>query len=161
SAAWIELSTGEFRVAAAPRIEDLLRVLASLDPAEVIVAEGEMDRWKAAPHDQTGVHALHAFASGRTLTELAGYRFDVADGARTVAEAIGVLGLEGFGLPGDHPALGAAGALVGYATDNLCAKPANLRSLREYRSSQTLLLDPTTLRNLEIFQSVRGGRHGS
>src|ERR1017187_2888979 len=53
SAAWIELSTGEFRVAAAPRIEDLLPVLASLDPAEVIVAEGEMDRWKAAPHDQT------------------------------------------------------------------------------------------------------------
>lgn len=160
-AAWMELSTGEFRVAAARRVEDLLPVLASLDPAEIIVAEGEMERWRCAPHDQAAVHALHLFASGRTLTELAPYRFDVAAGARTVAEAIGVLSLEGFGLAADHPALGPAGALVGYATDNLCAKPANLRSLREYRSAQTLLLDPATLRNLEIFQSVRGGRHGS
>ena len=40
-AAWIELSTGEFRVATAPRIEDLLPALASLDPAEILVAEGE------------------------------------------------------------------------------------------------------------------------
>jgi DNA mismatch repair protein MutS len=161
SAAWMELSTAEFRVATAARVEDLLPVLASLDPAEMIVAEGEMDRWKSAPHDQAAVHALHAFASGRTLTELAAYRFEVAGGARTVAEAIGVLSLEGFGLAADHPALGPAGALVGYATDNLCARPANLRGLREYRSSQTLLLDPATLRNLEIFQSVRGGRQGS
>jgi DNA mismatch repair protein MutS len=160
-AAWMELSTAEFRVATAARIEDLLPVLASLDPAEIIVADGDMDRWKGAPHDQAAVHALHAFASGRTLTELPAYRFEAAAGARTVAEAMGVLGLEGFGLAPDHPALGPAGALVGYATDNLCAKPANLRGLREYRSSQTLLLDPATLRNLEIFQSVRGGRQGS
>jgi DNA mismatch repair protein MutS len=160
-AAWMELSTAEFRVATASRIEDLLPVLASLDPAELIVAEGDVDRWKGAPHDQAAVHALHAFASGRTLTELPAYRFEVAAGARAVAEAMGVLGLEGFGIAPDHPAIGAAGALVGYATDNLCAKPANLRGLREYRSSQTLLLDPATLRNLEIFESVRGGRQGS
>jgi DNA mismatch repair protein MutS len=50
---------------------------------------------------------------------------------------------------------------VYYATENLCAKPENLRSLQEYRSSGTLLLDPATLRNLEIFASVRGGREGS
>jgi DNA mismatch repair protein MutS len=92
-AAWMELSTGEFRVATAARIEDLLPVLASLDPAEILVAEGDMDRWKSAPHDQVAVHALHAFASGRTLTELAAYRFEAQAGARTVAEAIGVLSL--------------------------------------------------------------------
>ena len=159
--AWIELSTGEFRVATAPRIEDLLPVLSSLDPAELLVAEGEMDRWKSAPHEQVALHALHAFASCRTLTELPAYRFEGAAGARLVAEAIGVLNLEGFGLTAEHPGLGPAGALVGYATDNLCAKPENLRGLREYRSAHTLLLDPATLRNLEIFSSVRGGRQGS
>ena len=61
----------------------------------------------------------------------------------------------------DHPGLGPAGALVAYATDNLCARPENLRGLQEYRSAGTLLLDPATLRNLEIFASVRGGRAGS
>src|SRR5580692_3439210 len=147
-AAWIELSTGEFRVATAPRIEDLLPALASLDPAEVLAAEGEVARWAAAPHDQVPTHALHAFVGGRTLTELPAYRFEVAPGARLVAEAIGVLNLQGFGLSAEHPGLGPAGALVLYATDNLCAKPENLRNLREYRSAQTLLLDPATLRNL-------------
>ena len=160
-AAWIELSTGEFKVATAPRIGDLLPVLASLDPAELIAAEGDVERWKAAPHDQAAVHALHAFAAGRALTELPAYRFETAAGARAVAEAIGVLNLQGFGLEGDHPALGPAGALVGYATDNLCARPENLRGLQEYRSARTLLLDPATLRNLEIFSPIRGGRQGS
>jgi len=69
-------------------------------------------------------------------------------------DALGVLNLQGFGLRSyAHPALGAAGALVHYATENLCAKPENLRTLQEYRSARTLLLDPATLRNLEIFAS--------
>jgi DNA mismatch repair protein MutS len=160
-AAWMELSTGEFKVATAPRIEDLLPVLASLDPSELIVPEGDVERWKNAPHDQAPVRALHAFAAERTLTELPTYRFEAAAGARTVAGAFGVLNLQGFGIEADHPALGPAGALVGYATDNLCAKPENLRGIQEYRSARTLLLDPATLRNLEIFASVRGGRQGS
>jgi DNA mismatch repair protein MutS len=160
-AAWMELSTGEFRVATAPRIEDLLPVLASLDPSELIVPEGDVERWKNAPHDQAPVRALHAFAAERTLTDLPAYRFEAAAGGRTVAGALGVLNLQGFGIEADHPALGPAGALVGYATDNLCAKPENLRGIQEYRSARTLLLDPATLRNLEIFTSVRGGRPGS
>ena len=84
-----------------------------------------------------------------------------AAGARTVMEPLGVLNLQGFGLTQDHPALGPAGALAAYATENLCAKPENLRSLQEYRSAEALLLDPATLRNLEIFTSVRGSRDGS
>ncbi len=160
-AAWIELSTGEFRVATAAKVEDLLPLLASLDPAELLLPEGDADRWKTAPHDQTALHALYGFASGRTVTELQNFRFEPAAGARAVAEALGVLNLQGFGLDEAHAALGPAGALVGYATDNLRAKPENLRGLQEYRSSSTLLLDPATLRNLEIFSSVRGGRQGS
>jgi DNA mismatch repair protein MutS len=160
-AAWMELSTGEFKIATAPRVEDLLPVLASLDPSELIVPEGDVERWKNAPHDQAPVRALHAFAAERTLTELPAYRFETAAGGRAVAAALGVLNLQGFGIEAEHLALGPAGALVGYATDNLCAKPENLRGIREYRSARTLLLDPATLRNLEIFTSVRGGRQGS
>jgi DNA mismatch repair protein MutS len=160
-AAWIELSTGEFKVATAGKVEDLLPALTSLDPAELLVQEGEMERWKGARHEEAPLHALHAFAGARTVTEMAAYRFETAAGGRAVAEAIGVLNLLGFGLAHDHSALGPAGALVGYATDNLCARPENLRNLQEYRSARTLLLDPATLRNLEIFASIRGGRQGS
>jgi len=160
-AAWLDLSTGEFRIATASRVENLLPVLTALAPAELILSEGNLAEWKQAPHEDTARHALQAFCAPRLCTELPAYQFDLAGGGRAVMDALGVLNLQGFGLSADHPALGPAGALVQYATDNLCAKPENLRSLQEYRSERTLLLDPATLRNLEIFQSSRGTRDGS
>ncbi|MDP3070096.1 MAG: DNA mismatch repair protein MutS [Opitutaceae bacterium] len=160
-AAWLDLSTGEFRVASDASIANLLPVLTALDPAELLIIEGERERWAAAPHDQTALHALHGFCAERLVSELPGYHFDSSSGAKTVMDTLGVLNLEGFGLAPSHPGLGPAGALVHYATENLCAKPENLRGLQEYRSTRTLLLDPATLRNLEIFSSSRGTRDGS
>src|SRR5688500_14577468 len=160
-AAWLDLSTGEFQVASDANIANLLPVLTALAPAELLIVEGERERWAVAPHEQTGVHALHAFCTDRLVSELPGYHFDTATGAKTVMDALRVLNLQGFGLDHAHPGLGPAGALVYYATENLCAKPENLRGLQEYRSTRTLLLDPATLRNLEIFSSTRGTREGS
>ena len=160
-AAWLDLSTGEFKAATDANIANLLPVLTALDPAELLVIEHERERWNAAPHEETGLHALHAFASSRLVTELSGYHFETGTGAKTVMDTLGVLNLQGFGFAHTHPALGPAGALVYYATENLCAKPENLRGLQEYRSGRTLLLDPATLRNLEIFVTARGGRDGS
>jgi DNA mismatch repair protein MutS len=160
-AAWLDLSTAEFRIASDPRVENLLPVLAALAPAEVLVAEGEPDRWRSAPHDNVPLHALREFCLARACTEVPAHGFDRGAGAREVMEALGVLNLQGFGIAAGHPGLGPAGALVRYATANLCARPENLRGLREYRSATTLLLDPATLRNLEIFSSSRGGRDGS
>ncbi|HUR60460.1 MAG TPA: DNA mismatch repair protein MutS, partial [Opitutaceae bacterium] len=160
-AAWLDLSTGEFRIATDPQIANLLPVLTALDPAELLIIEGERERWAAAPHDQVALHALQGFCEGRLASELPGYHFDTTTGAKTVMDTLGVLNLQGFGLVHSHPALGPAGALVYYATENLCAKPENLRGLQEYRSACTLLLDPATLRNLEIFSSSRGSREGS
>ncbi len=160
-AAWLDLSTGEFRLATDPHPENLLPVLTALDPAELVLIEGDLARWQAAPHEEHAIHALHQFCAPRLCSELPGYHFDITGGARTVMDTLGVLNLQGFGLTHQHPALGAAGAVVYYATENLCAKPANLRSLQEYRSTRTLLLDPATLRNLEIFQSTRGTREAS
>ena len=160
-AAWLDLSTGEFRVATEARPENLLPVLTALEPRELLIPEGQLAEWRAAPHDHVALHELQRFCSGRLVTEQPAFQFEVAAGARLVRETLGVINLEGFGLLPDHAALGPAGALVQYATENLCAKPENLRSLRVYASAHTLLLDPATLRNLEIFQAIRGGREGS
>jgi DNA mismatch repair protein MutS len=160
-AAWLDLSTGDFRLASDPRPEDLLPVLTALDPRELVLPEGLLEKWRSAPHEQTALHSLAAFAAGRTLTELPSFQFEPATGLRAVLSTLGVLNLEGFGIPQDHAALGPAGALVLYVTENLCAKPENLHRLQLHRSAATLLLDPATLRNLEIFTSTRGERTGS
>ncbi|MGY8719799.1 MAG: DNA mismatch repair protein MutS, partial [Verrucomicrobiia bacterium] len=142
-------------------MDNLLPVLTALEPAELLLIEGDVDTWRDAPHDDTAAHALRDFCADRLITELPGYHFETGSGARTVIDTLGVLNLEGFGIDEKHYGLGPAGALVYYATENLCAKPENLRALREYRSSRTLLIDPATLRNLEIFTSSRGTRTGS
>lgn len=159
-AAWLDLSTGEFRIATETRVEDLLPILTALDPAELLAPENAPGLWRSASHE-SGLLGVGVFCSGRLVTELAPYLFETVSGVRSVCEALRVLNLEGFGLTHDHHGLGPAGALVQYATDNLCAKPENLRSLQAYRSAHTLLLDPATLRNLEIFSSTRGTREGA
>jgi DNA mismatch repair protein MutS len=160
-AAWLDLSTGEFRVASEPSIERLLPVLTALAPTELLLPEGERDAWASSPHEDVGRHALHRFCEGRLCTELPAFQFEPTAGARVVASALQVLNLEGFGLSDTHEGLGPAGALIQYATENLRAAPGNLRSLRKYQSEGSLLLDPATLRNLEVFTSIRGSREGS
>ncbi|MFP4156187.1 MAG: DNA mismatch repair protein MutS [Opitutales bacterium] len=158
-AAWLDLTTGEFVLATEPRPENLFAAFEGIDPREIIVPEGAARSWA----EITGSFAeLYThICDGRAVTEIADYHFDRASGTQSVLETLGVLNLEGFGIAPDHPALGVAGALVHYATETLCAKPENLRRLREYSSQKTLLLDPATLRNLEIFKSAAGTRQGS
>ncbi|MBL4574602.1 MAG: DNA mismatch repair protein MutS, partial [Opitutaceae bacterium] len=159
--AWIDLTTGNFRIASDENPENLLPVLTSLDPSEIVLVEDSVSIWKTNIHENPIYEQLLRITTGRTLSELPSFHFEIADGAKLVMETLGVLNLEGFGIKTTHPALGSAGALLHYATENLCAKPENLGSLREYRSVDTLLVDPSTLRNLEIFESSRGNREGS
>ncbi|TVP79251.1 MAG: DNA mismatch repair protein MutS [Puniceicoccaceae bacterium] len=161
NAAWLDLTTGEFFLASEAKPENLFAAFESLDPREIIVPEHAAEQW-TLPHTDPRFRELYThLGDGRAISSIADYHFDEASGAQSVMEALGVLNLEGFGLDKDHPALGAAGALIHYATETLCAKPENLRKIREYSSERTLLLDPATLRNLEIFKSAANTRHGS
>jgi len=165
-AAWLDLSTGEFRIASDAQIEALLPVLTALAPAELVLAEGIFSKWEAeahAHHDagHAELRSLYHFCADHTRSEIPSYHFEPRAGAKTVMDTLGVLNLEGFGVSPEHAALGPAGALLYYATETLRARPENLRTLKEYRSAGTLLLDPATLRNLEIFASSRGTREGS
>ena len=158
-AAWLDLTTGEFVVATESRSENLFAAFESIDPREIIVPEGAAQTWAEAEGSFGELYAH--ICDNRAVTAIADYHFDTVSGTQSVMDALAVLNLEGFGIDQSHPALGAAGALVHYATETLCAKPENLRQLREYSSQKTLLLDPSTLRNLEIFNSAAGTRQGS
>ena len=49
--AWLDLSTGEFQIAQGKDIDDLMPVLTAIDPAEMLIIEGEENRWRAQAHD--------------------------------------------------------------------------------------------------------------
>ena len=161
NASWLDLTTGEFVVASETQPESLFAAFEGVDPREIIVPENAAANWSKRPEAAKFNELFTYLCDGRAVTKIPDYHFDAVAGAQSVMEALGVLNLEGFGIDGSHAALGAAGALVHYTTETLCAKPENLRKLSEYSTQKTLLLDPATLRNLEIFKSAANTRHGS
>ncbi len=69
--------------------------------------------------------------------------------------------LEGFGLEHSQSAVCAAGALVRYLRDTQKADLAHVRHVRLKSSADALVIDPTTLKHLEIVGGRGRPRHGS
>ena len=153
-AAWLDVSTADFRLATDLGPARILPLLHSLAPREVLLPEG----LEPTPEDR---EALEVFLQGRSVSRLPGWNFDGPAGARLVAQTLAVHGLAGFGLTDNHPALGVAGAVLGYVTDSLCDRPKNLFRLTETKLSSSVLLDAASSRNLELFAASGGGREGS
>jgi DNA mismatch repair protein MutS len=153
-AAWLDVSTADFRLATDAGPARLLPLLHSVSPREIILPEG----WEPSAPDR---EAWEVFLQGRAVSRLPGWNFDVPAGARLVAQTLSVHGLAGFGLAETHPALGAAGAVLGYVTDSLCDRPKNLFRLIETKLDSSVLLDAASSRNLELFASSQGQREGS
>lgn len=158
-AAWLDLTEGEMTVTAHETIASLLPIFFSLDPKEVLLVENtplSISKEHDALRDQ-----WLTFLQSRSTTELPNFYFAVADGGQSVVSTMGFLNLDGFGIDLQHKGLGPAGALIHYATETLREPPKHLARISDYRSTDTLLIDPATLRNLEIFQSASNTREGS
>ena len=159
--AWLDLSTGDFQVASHEDPTLLLPVLNSLQAREIVLPEESRSTWNERYRDTSWYEPLQALLAAIPATPLSDEYFGVEEGCRVVQETLGVLNLEGFGLDRSHPALGCAGALIHYAKENLCQQPTHLNRIKRYRPEGTLLLDPATQRNLEIFHSASHTREGS
>ncbi len=161
SAAWMDLSAGEFLCAAFDNPEDFLPVLSSCDPKEILLPEESSAVWKTDSSLAAWNAIFRNIIDLKPVTLLPDYHFDVAYGANTVRQSLKVLSLDGFGIESDFPALGAAGAICFYVTENLRRAPANLRILKKFSTADCMLIDPATQRNLEIFRASGGGVRGS
>src|SRR5260370_489876 len=100
--------------------------------------------------------------AGAARTERERYEFDPELAREELTRTFRVAGLDGLGIePGDHAALGAAGALLRYARE---LKPGGLPHVtrpRIVRSGDVLPLDEMTRRNLELVEPLRPGAAGA
>ena len=147
-AALLDLSTGEFTAAeyASDDLQALADEIAVLKPREIIVP--------------AETPALPATANV-PVTPLEAWAFDDEQARRTLVDQLRVGGLEGFGLDRRPAAVSAAGALVHYLRTTQKADLAHVRTIGFRQRADALLLDPTTLDHLEIFEGSEGGRDGS
>ena len=152
--ALVDLSTGEFDVAeysGPDGLASLRAEVAVLRPREIVVASAADARALLPEIDQQAV----------PVTEIDGWHFELDTARQTLIDQLRVGGLEGFGLERRQAAVCAGGALVRYLRDTQKADLAHVRSVRLRQAADGLLIDPTTLKHLEVVESMEGGRAGS
>ena len=140
--AFTDLTTGDFMTTELEDETALLTELERLRPAEIIYpGENNSVREKLQP----AFPILSAYDDWTFAPETALF---------TVREHFKVTSLDGFGLRERNAAVGAAGAILHYLTQNLRRDVANLTRISFYRRNDFLALDYTTLRHLEILEPL-------
>ena len=152
--ALLDVSTGEFTTAeyGGPDCRQALAdELAVLRPREIVVPPGFDDVPKL-------VEELRLNARTTTVD---GWMFDPESARRSLLEQLRAHSLQGFGLENRVAASCAAGALVQYLRETQKVDLAHVREVSYRTGADCLLVDPTTLRNLEVIEAADGGRTGS
>src|SRR5512145_2995978 len=147
--ALVDFSTGEYR--GAEGLQALTDEIAVLRPREVVV-----------PGDGTvGERFPELSQLQLPVTNADGWTFDAETARRTLLDQLKAHGLEGFGLEGRTAAIQAAGGLVAYLRDTQKADLAHVRAITYRTSADCLLIDPITLKHLEVVTGSEGGPQGS
>jgi DNA mismatch repair protein MutS len=152
--ALLDLSTGEFTTAeylGTVGHQSLVDELAILRPREIVAPDGFDGA--AALVEQVRLDAR--------VTKVDGWTFDHETARRALLDQLQARSLEGFGLDGHVSAVRAAGALVQYLRDTQKADLAHVREIAFRAGADCLIIDATTVRNLEILEASDGSRTGS
>ncbi|WBU56612.1 DNA mismatch repair protein MutS [Paracoccus sediminicola] len=144
--AWVDISTGALRVMACPQSR-LAPELARIAPRELLVAEG-------ARLDELAEEA------GAALTELPPNSFDSTAATRRLAALFKVETLDGFGSF-TRAELAAMGAIADYLELTQKSQLPLIRPPQREQVAGAMQIDAATRRNLELTQSLSGGREGS
>jgi len=152
--ALLDLSTGEFTTTeygGPDARQTLADELAVLRPREIVAPAGLDDA--AALNEELRLGAL--------VTTADDWTFDFESARRSLLDQLRTQSLAAFGLEDRPSAVRAAGALVQYLRDTQKADLSHIRAVSFRAGADCLVIDPTTLRNLEVIESSQGGRIGS
>ena len=145
--AWLSVTQGEIHLAhAAP--DELEAWLARIAPSEVLY---NVDASSAFGQRLKSVKTLRCAVTARPA-----WQFDAALGARRLLEQLKVASLAAWHAEDLSEAHAAASALLGYAEHTQGRALPHVQGLQVVRSGELIELPPTTQRNLELTQTLRG-----
>ena len=184
-AAFLDISTGEFRATQETGKDAWLRIRADLEsygPRELLfpaslgplIKTGLSGKVQTAPlplqvretagnqsddlnKGQSSVVSANEHGIDATLTPLEDWLWQRDDCANTLRTHFKVQLLDGYGLAKKDEAVRAAGACLRYAQDTQRAAAAHITDLVYFEPQDHLVLDSVTVRNLELVESLAGG----
>lgn len=148
--ALVDLTTGEFKVIEVEKEQDLVNEIHRLRPAECLTNNRVRTK-----HIEIFRELNLSF--GCLINAEEDWRFENTIAHDFLRDHFKVLSLDGFGLKGMSAGVNAAGALLYYLKETLCLPIDHIRDLSTYSASDYMTLDRTTLRNLELTESLRDG----
>ena len=148
--AWIDISTGVFRLAETTEtrlLADILRI----EPRELILADTVF-------HDPEMRPVIDIL--GRVAVPQPAVLFDSATAENRVTRYYGVKTLDGFGSF-SRAELAAASAAISYVEKTQLAERPPLGAPERESAASTLFIDPATRANLELVKTQSGDRNGT
>jgi DNA mismatch repair protein MutS len=182
-AAFLDISTGEFRVTQETGRDSWARIRSDLEsfaPRELLfpaslaplVKSGLSGKvqtsplpLQATPEDGSAVIdkfrstlvSANEYGIASTLTPLEDWLWQKDDCQNLLLDHFKVRGLDGYGLGKKDEAIRAAGACLRYAQETQRAAAAHITDLIYFEPQDHLVLDSVTVRNLELVESLAGG----
>ena len=180
-AAFLDLSTGEFRATQAAGAEAWARLRADVEsyaPRELLypssltplvrdafagrgetappLVEGQGSNVVPFPHHAPPERGHSGDGAQMSLTPVDDWLWEPISCAMLLLEQFGARTLEGYGLAGKTEAVAAAGACLRYARETQRESAAHVNDITFFEAQDTLVLDAVTVRNLELVESQSG-----
>jgi DNA mismatch repair protein MutS len=150
--ALVDLSAGEVRTLEGPWTEAKLLAdeIFKAGPKEILYPQGAEEALRRVlPPDGS---------NGATLSPAEGWLFDPPQASQVVLGHFGAKSLAGFGLEDRPRAVAAAGALIAYIKKVRQDSLALVHRISYLNAAGHLVLDATTVRNLELVRNLRDGK---
>jgi DNA mismatch repair protein MutS len=165
-AAFLDVSTGRFLLVQSEDedpLEFLRRELARYRPRELV--HQQADEPPSETDRQLQKILVEAVPENGEIKPLfsprPGWSFGEETARRTLTEQLGVSTLEGYGCADRTLAIRSAGGLIHYLRETQGSALGHIDSLTWCAADRFMTLDPATVKNLELVNSVEGGREGS
>ncbi|MCU1265073.1 MAG: mismatch repair protein MutS [Acidobacteria bacterium] len=185
-AAFLDISTGEFRVTQATGRDAWIRIRADLEsyaPRELLFPSSLAPLMKSGLTGKPQTEPLPLKTEGEAahttesplvnkfespsgssnprlfeavLTSIDDWLWQTEECGAVLREQFGVRSLEGYGIEGKSEAIRAAGACLRYAQETQRAAAAHVTDLIYFAPQDHLVLDSITVRNLELVESLGG-----
>jgi len=147
--AWLSVTGAELHLAECPA-DALEAWLARIGASEVLYSA------EVTPTFEQRLKAARAVSGAFTLSIRPAWQFGPALGERKLLEQMGAASLQAWGADGLENAHAAAAALLGYAEHTQGRALSHVQRIVVERDGELIELPPTTRRNLELVQTLRG-----
>ncbi|AGF48872.1 DNA mismatch repair protein MutS [Candidatus Kinetoplastidibacterium galati] len=141
--AYLNLANGDFKIVAHSTEENINSELHRLSPAEIIFSE------------TTDINTRQYDFTAK-YTPVPEWHFEYENAISYLLEHFRIDSLSSFGLDGNHQNIGAAGALIRYASRSQSKELSHIQNIYIERTDQLVFLDSITRKNLEINKTING-----